>query len=251
MSQFSSIITSTPSRKRAYTQSGSSSMKKARVVTKRTRISRSIKMHSFVRNVTNEAFPISIITGGATPGFNASGISNMQINFMLSGINLYLGGTTWTTLTMPNYAEFTTLYDQFRIDWVEGEIYFSANSAESVSANNGTLPMLICAKDYDDSNTATSTDLAQYNNCQYWQLGNMAMKKKINIKPNVDIAVFNGLTNGYARAKPMFIDTASFGVPHYGLKLATTPIVTPPANNTNLGSLFFRFRYHITMNNTR
>lgn len=240
-------------RKRTYSQA-SSATKRTRVAKKRyprTIMYKSVKMHNFIRNVTNQTFPISIITGGATPGFNASGIADMQINFMLQGVNLLLGGTTWTTLAMPNYTEFTTLYDQFRIDWIEGEVYFSANSSESINANNGTLPMLICAKDYDDSNSADSTALAQYNNCQYWQLGNNMQKKKINVRPNVDIAVFNGITSGYARAKPMFIDTSSSGVPHYGLKLATTPIVTPPANNTNLGSLFFRFRYHITMQNTR
>jgi len=207
-------------------------------------------MHNFIRNVTNEAFPISIVVGGATPGFNNSGISNMQVNFSLQQINLLLGGTSWATLAMPSYTEFTSLYDQFRIDWIGCEFYFSASEAQSAAGNNGQLPMLICAKDYDDSNIALAGDLAQYNNAAYWQLGSIP-KKVINLRPNVDIAVFNGLTSGYARAKPMFIDTSSAGVPHYGLKLATAGIVTAPTNATNLGSIYMRFKYHITMQNTR
>ena len=67
-------------------------------------------------------------------------------------------------------------------------------------------------KDYDDSGAAGVTDLQQYSTQTMWQLGNAHGRdgiKSIKMKPNVDVALYQGVTSGYGRGKPMFIDTSS------------------------------------------
>ena len=56
-----------------------------------------------------------------------------------------------------------------------------------------------------------------------WQLGNAHGRdgiKSIKMKPNVDVALYQGVTSGYGRGKPMFIDTSSPDVLHYRVKIA-------------------------------
>jgi len=176
----------------------------------------------------------------------------MQLNFALEGVHVLVGGVALYTLALPNYAEFTALYDQYRIDYIEAEFMFS-NNYSSVGTPGTTLPVFIVAKDYDDSNASNFTDLQQYNNAITWQVGEQHDrdgKKLIRVKPNADLALFNGITTAYARAGPMLVDTANPAVPHYGLKLAFDPIF-PAAVSTVVGYLSMNFRYHLTMKSTK
>ena len=152
---------------------------------------------------------------------------------------------------MPNYTELTALYDQYRIDWVECEFYFSQNYS-TVNVPERALPIVYLAKDYDDSASATVQALQQYDSCQAWQTGHQQPHGKhvIRVKPNVDIALYQGVTTGYARGKPMFIDTSSPSVPHYGIKLCVDS-VTPATASTPVGYFSINFKYHFTMAHTK
>ena len=54
---------------------------------------------------------------------------------------------------MPNVSEFTGLYDQYRIDYVECKFSFSNNNSSN-SSPGSTLPIMYLVKDYDDSGAA-------------------------------------------------------------------------------------------------
>lgn len=225
---------------------------------RKTSISRGLvetRTHHFIRAcATSSANRYGLNTDSAIGfvynGAN-TGVFNMQFAFTLAGVQVYFGGTLSHTITLPNYPEFTALYDQYRIDWVECEFYFS-NNQSSVNSPATTLPLIYVAKDYDDANQAFIADLQQYENTQTWQLGNDRGdgKRTVNVKPNVDVAVYNtALTSGYARGKPMFIDVGSPNVPHYGIKIAYDPINYP--TNTLVGYLSVVFKYHMSMTHTK
>lgn len=204
------------------------------------------RMHNFVRNVST--------SGGSIPvdSFNgfSTGVFDLQFSFALSGVTVYLGGTTWQVFSLPNYTELTALYDQYRIDYVEMEFFYSVNTS---SGTTFPLPIIYLAKDYNDPGSAPVTILQQYENCVTWQIGEQRGdgKKVIRVKPNVDINVYNTpVSSGYARSKPIFIDTNSPNVPHYGAKLALDPIKFG-ASATTLGYMSMNFKYHLTMLHTR
>lgn len=228
--------------------SGSDKKAKSRRVSRG--VVKSLKYHNFVRSCT---FGQSYVVGmDLKNGFNVNGVTtglfNMQFNFTLSGVNVLVGGVSSTTLSLPNSSEFTALYDQYRIDWVDCQFIFS-NNMSNVTSPSLTLPVVYLAKDYDDSNLANYPDLQQYATQQTWQLGNEHGRNGIHhvrVKPNVDVALYQGVTTGYARGKPMFIDTASPQVPHYGVKIAYDPIYTP-ASPVVCGYLTVNFVYHMTL----
>lgn len=219
----------------------------------RSKISRgmvSTREHHFIRTCSTQA--ISPLAVNSLTGFGTSRF-DLQFNFTLQGANIYLGGVLFANCAMPNYSELVNLYDQYRIDSVDCEFMFS-NNYSSVGSPGTTLPVFIAAKDFDDNNATTYTDLQQYGTAVTWQVGEQqgrSGKKTIRVNPNVDIAVYrSAITSGYARAKPMFIDTASSDTPHYGFKLAFDPIFTPVAS-TVVGYLSINFKYHLTMTNTK
>ena len=81
------------------------------------------KYHNFVRSVSTTGNSLAY---DEYLGFSTA-VKDLQFSFQLSGVTVYLAGVTWLQLGMPNYTELTALYDQYRIDWVECEFYFSNN----------------------------------------------------------------------------------------------------------------------------
>ena len=81
----------------------------------------------------------------------------------------FILGSSYATLPMPNVSEFTGLYDQYRIDYVECKFSFSNNNSSN-SSPGSTLPIMYLVKDYDDSGAAGVTDLQQYSTQTMWQL---------------------------------------------------------------------------------
>lgn len=216
----------------------------------------STKVHKFIRSCSTGATVPQILGLDEYNGFTWNGVStggkNMQINFMLNGMNILFGGVQTAVVSMPNVAELTALYDQYQIEYVELEFYFSNNSS-SVNSPSTALPLMYIVKDYDDSNSAGRTDLEQFGNCKRWQLGNRTNANgayKIKVKPSVAKAMFQGVTTGYARGFNEKIDTQYPAVSHYGVKLAWDNFHNP-TSTTVVGYLNVVAKYHITMYNTR
>ena len=205
------------------------------------------KYHNFVRSVSTTGNSLAY---DEYLGFSTA-VKDLQFSFQLSGVTVYLAGVTWLQLGMPNYTELTALYDQYRIDWVECEFYFS-NNYSTVNVPERALPIVYLAKDYDDVASATVQALQQYDSCQTWQTGHQQPRGKhvIRVRPNVDIGVYQGVTTGYARGKPMFIDTTYPSVPHYGIKLCVDS-VAPATASTPVGYFSINFKYHFTMAHTK
>lgn len=148
------------------------------------------KIHSFVRGY--EANPIA-----------QSVLANVQ------------GAYQFTLDALPNYTEFTALFDQYKI--VEVEMIFVPGANESVSsaANSGVNFTVI---DYDDANvlgTGTAAYL-QYENCLMTQSTETIRRV---IKPRAAMGLLTGGSAYVGNIAAPWIDCSNASVPHYGLKI--------------------------------
>lgn len=121
---------------------------------------------------------------------------------------------------LPNYTEFTALYDQYRINGVKVTIIPRGNSAEiGASATTGQAVGVFSVIDYDDGSLLTSIQQAcQYPNMKMTRSNQMHMRY---LKPRCELAgtITSTPTTGAIMATRGWIDADAAGVPHYGLKL--------------------------------
>jgi len=217
------------------------------------RIPPTINQHKYICRCTSGTQPATAIainaqtaTGLVTASGVSTGLYDMEFNFTQYGCLVSIGGVGIQNMNFQNAGNLAALYDQYRIDKVELEIFFS-NNTSSVGTPSTTLPIITIVNDYDDSNSITLLRANSYTNAVNWQCGRgssgFAFKRVL--KPNVDTLVYNGVTSAYARSPPVFMDTATNNVPHYGVKMVVDTIV-PTAASTVLGYLSFRVSSHMT-----
>lgn len=225
--------------------------------------------------IQNHTAPFRVLDGGG----NFQNADNYSIVFRPShfDINWWLGTTAVNTYSyaMPNFTELTDLFDQFQIDWVEIEWFFSSdavNRTDSTSSGpNGSPsrpifgnPMHIYVKDYDDAAPISIQSLVQYENQTTWQMSGTDRDSRhiVRIKPkftmnagDAEIGTPTGIVNP-ADPRKYWLDTLNgVNIPHYGIKgtvnLVGTTEYTSPAATTILGCLGFRTTYHYKFKNVR
>lgn len=116
-----------------------------------------------------------------------------------------------TLASFPDSAEFTALFDQYRIAALE----FTFVPVTS----NGTGSPLYTVIDYDDSSPLTLVgQVLEYDTLQITQPGQFHKRSLI---PQVSTTVYNtAITSGYSSKSMQWIDAGNPNVPHYGLKYA-------------------------------
>ena len=98
--------------------------------------------------------------------------------------------------------------------------------------------LILALIDFDDSNAPTSTtDLADYTNCV---VSGPTEVIQGTLVPRFAYGAYSGVFTSFANHKPDWIDAASPGVEHYGLKIAAT--------TTNSAVTYtIMFRYHVSL----
>lgn len=136
----------------------------------------------------------------------------------LNCLNNVVGNTiTFNLTTLPNYTEFTNLWDMYRINCVVLKWRFD----RQIPSVSDTTPMgyLHYAFDpNDDTATSTINDLTQYGTYNRKALDG---QRPFNIKiyPKAQQMLYKSVTTtGYAPKSRMWINTADPNVPHYALK---------------------------------
>lgn len=151
---------------------------------------------------------------------------------------------------LPNYSEFTLLFDQYKIVGVQTKFIFDANCAQVPTTANAlgpSLPNLITVNDYDDATPLIiDTDYQQY---ETYKIARMDRPIKRYCKPKVATAVYNGTFTGYAQSSP-WIDANSANVEWYGLKYSIDPVNTHSGANT-IGFCTILRTYYIVCRDTR
>lgn len=153
---------------------------------------------------------------------DGSTANTIQLSFSPGATDYRFGGTSVYSTSLPNVAEFSNLFDQWRLKnvMVRFDIAFGY---QGLGTTPVVTPNLIYATDYDDSGDATIDDLLQYPQVQvhnFYNNGYTPFQVSLSPKPLRDIAG-SGVTTGYG---PMpvapWLRTSNMSIPHYGLKLA-------------------------------
>jgi len=118
---------------------------------------------------------------------------------------------------LTSYSEFTALFDQYRI--VRVETTFMPTITEISALGAFVNSYLLTAIDYDDANTyATVNDALQVATASITPVTKSVTR---GFTPRVALAAYSGAFTSYAQAPPgQWLDCASPGVQHYGLKTA-------------------------------
>lgn len=241
--------------------------RKLRRAPKSTRIFRSLasREHTFTRIASSNqgagnALPILLQTASVTgrpiwTNTSSSG-ENLALQFRLDQVDVYINGSFSSSFAVPNYTEFTNLFDEYCIKKVEVTVLPTYATAGPSASTNGWLPWVIHAADYDDTGNTTCTALQQYNDAQYTQFlryvdGQNAKPLRV-IKPRVKAEVFTASGgNGTWHPKgPQWIVSANPTVPHLGMKMSLDDCYLGSNPGTVIGAVNIICKYTIGCRDT-
>lgn len=149
-------------------------------------------------------------------------LPNLQTNAdNVDTTDLYAQNFTFDSL--PDYSDFTGLFDKYVIDSVQMEFLFPVMTQDS-AADHVKFPKIYTVLDYDDSSTPVSLDeLFQYQSLRECQFSVFKTKHSVMLRPRIARAVYNGISviPAYEVASPsVWLDLSNTAVPHYGIKYA-------------------------------
>jgi hypothetical protein len=146
------------------------------------------RAHSFVRHRDNGGITLSPVDFGNGWSFNMAQI--------------------------PDFGEFTTLYDAYCLDSVTMKFVLFNNVAEK-------YPTLLLAPDYDDAAAPTAeADLLTMEGCRVLPFTPSKRDHTITVRPRVAQTLFRtGVTSSYGWGKSgQLVDIATTDTPHYGVR---------------------------------
>jgi len=117
-----------------------------------------------------------------------------------------------------DFSNLAAVFDQYRIDMVE--VIMNPQTTQGIPTTTFGPPkgQLYSVIDYDDATNLTTTAAADaYANVIVSSVTNPSRRC---FKPRVALAVYGGAFTSFANAADQWIDCASTGVQHYGVKYA-------------------------------
>lgn len=162
----------------------------------------------------------SIRAHGRVMTFKRMSSSN-DVVMSTDSLGNYSVGVQFTLADLPNYTEFTSLFQSYRIKKVVVR-YIPLNGSSGVSGTGGALSLNtgLCATviDYNDASTATLAALQEFRTCKIW---NMYRQHSRTIYPKVANEVYiSGVSTGYSDGSNPWCSTNSASIPHYGFKVS-------------------------------
>lgn len=153
------------------------------------------------------------------------------------GAGATLGALTFNLAALPNYTEFTSLFDEYRILGILVEFHPGVDSWSAepgVALTNMALPQVRTIIDHTEDGVPSSfNDMYQYANCKMTR-GTTIHKRFL--RPNVLSQAFEStVSTAYSPKYKQWITTDDATTPHYGLKYGIDAL--PSAS---LGTLGYR-----------
>lgn len=215
------------------------------------------RIHYFTRmassnNQSTNPFPLSLVQNsitGRTEFTTGSGSGqNLALQFRLDQVDLYLNGSVASTFAVPNYTEFTNLFDQYCIKKVDVLVLPTFQTAGLTSNYAFVPPWIVHAEDNDDVNSTGSQSLMQYSGAQFTQLFGqqqaISSMKLRTITPKASVAVITSSGgNGQSLASP-WINTSNANIPHYGFKMALDQSYNGVSPGTTIAFVNIVVKYH-------
>lgn len=193
----------------------------------------------FRRSFTHPVYKVTRTFGG-TVSINALAMSGMTSQWANAG---GLGITGFFSLDqLPNYTEFTALFNQYRIRKVKTVWTFSVNS--NGYADTGGQAFVYVVKDRSDGTPLTSTSAL----LQYSSLKRRSLFKPVVMtfypKPSINL----GTTIGEGTSlRSDWINTRDYDVPHYGMKYGVE--VLGNSDNKVIGTLSILHTFYLEFRN--
>ena len=153
-------------------------------------------------------------------GIDGYPYSTMQVTFSPGATNWRIGGTSIYADSLPNFTEFSALFDQYKVERVY--LRFDLPPQYFNSGLTTIIPLVQYVSDYDDGGDATKTDLQQYPQYQvhsFLKDGYTPLIFTLSPKPLRDIAGSGVATSYGPMTSVPWIRTAEMSTPHYGIKL--------------------------------
>lgn len=149
------------------------------------------------------------------PGYSAQTFIRVRDNGQLAPTAVD-GGLGWSFKLndVPDYAEFTSLYDAYVLDKVELTYILENNTP-------GQYPVLFWAPDYDDASTPLTVDtVTTHQNVKMHAFSENARSVTMTVRPRTLGQTYRaGVTSGYNwQPEGTLIDMANTDVPYYGIK---------------------------------
>lgn len=163
---------------------------------------------------------------------------------------IYHGVLYFSLGQIPNFAEFTALYDQYRIVGVKVKFTFTRNNVATAGGGSNQNPnfRLLTVIDYDDKVKLTAeTDYYQYQNNKNYVADKLASTGISRFfRPKTAAPVFqSGVTTAYGSNSPWkWLDCAYDAIEYYGLKYAFDATIDG-SGTASLGQIVPEVTYYL------
>lgn len=193
--------------------------------TTKSKLTKNLSMYPFVRTF---AYPFTILDTAA--GYHKADVIKLN--------------------QCPNYAEFTSLFDQYRITRVDIKFLFDKNSATFTGASAQFIPNIYTVFDPDDGTPlSTENDYLQY---QSLRVNRMDTPVYRTIYPCTATPAYSGgAFSGYTEVKNAWIDCGNPATEYYGLKYWIDTGMAGGAGGNTLGQLKVFYTVHIQFKTVR
>lgn len=172
----------------------------------------------------------------------------LGFTFSLEGVQPWLATNAQAEQPLPSSSELQSLFDRYRLKRVIVTVYYSLNSAET-----GQYPMPVLKQALDFNQVTGTNDLNEYAGSKFVQLGNVVNGCRFNLTtPTCSNAVETNTAptaNLAQSAISPWIDTASPGVNHYGMRFQLGYFGNAAA--ADVGNFLFSFRLEYEFKNPR
>jgi hypothetical protein len=156
-----------------------------------------------------------------------------------------------------NYTEFSSMFDNFRIDYVIMKMQLitnpdanTLNNVNSTFNSNNWFPKLWYIRDYDGGGSETLSSIKERQGVSFFVL-KPNKEYSIKIMPKVAVQTYRtSTTTGYA-PKRLFLDFVNgLDVPHYGLKTVFDTLGVDPSDSTGF-QVRWEVKYYFTCKDVR
>lgn len=148
----------------------------------------------------------------------------------------------FTLSALPNYTEFTTLFDQYKVKGIKAQFYPRTNvlALNNLSGTLTTIPPLLTCIDYDDNTAEDYNKLME-------KAGTKSHSEfkpfSLFFRPKPLVEIYKtAISTGYAIAPGnAWLDCSNPDLPHYGLKVATLPYSLANTGNDPIWDIIFTY----------
>jgi hypothetical protein len=126
------------------------------------------------------------------------------------------GEVNFTLSSLAEASSYEAIFDQYKIDMAE--LWIIPEAPTGGTAQNYQYASVL---DYDDSNALSTLQVAlNYDNAVVASLLTGMYRR---LKPRIALAAYSGSFSSYANLRDQWLDCASPGVQHYGVKIVAEP----------------------------